>query len=78
MQDKKLINNILKSEDIIRKRSITGSGNFLIINSAVASAINNNFNEEELLRRKKLLKERTKKIKNLKRIINENNTNNRW
>ena len=78
MQDKKLINNILKSEDIIRKRSITGPGNFLIINSAVASAINNTFNEEELLRRKKLLKERTKNIKNLKRIINENNTNNRW
>lgn len=77
MKNKKSLNDILKSENIIRKRGINGYGNFLIINSALASAINNNFNEEKLLRRKKLLKERTKKIKKLKRIINENSTNNR-
>lgn len=72
MQDKKLINNILKSEDIIRKRSITGSGNFLIINSTIGKSFNN------IVKSQELLKERTKKIKKLKRIINENNTNNRW
>lgn len=77
MKNKKSLNDILKSENIIRKRGINGYGNFLIINSALASAINNNFNEEKLLKRKKLLKERTKKIKKLKRIINENSTNNR-
>lgn len=72
MQDKKLINNILKSEDIIRKRSITGPGNFLIINSTIGKSFNN------IVKSQELLKERTKKIKKLKRIINENNTNNRW
>ena len=72
MKNKNLLNNILNSVDIIHKKNLTGSGNFLIINSTFAKSINN------IVKSQELLKERTKKIKKLKRIINENNTNNRW
>lgn len=72
MKNKNLLNNILNSADIIHKKNLSGPGNFLIINSTFEKSINN------IVKSQELLKERTKKIKKLKRIINENNTNNRW